>query len=488
MTFSRKIDAIRRTLKGIGKPKANKMRASGLKDVNHLAGLYKEGETASRADAMKFTGADDGWKALKIFESWLGKARDHMAKHQTTTDSAVVESDEELGGDEHMMGDFEPDDDGMEEDEQEEQEEDEVVVLPEDFPSFIDWNGGAFMSAEIADAIAWSYYSYNAPFYKSQMCGLTGKVLCFDQTFYVAKKITATAPDTHQRFRPVESLGSCMNEYGQIIWYAFLHQDENAEEYMEDLKEISKRCPDVQAIYIDNCCTLRNSFGKAFPNVPVCLDPWHWFPRWDHCIAVKTTDPKNYRFRAMLRRALLVIDSEDAAAAYKMFAEKGKSNPKYREVSQYCRNYILPPKITMPAIKAVLDELIAEDTEKRVRLAVLKMKEMGLGLTAEEVLEKKGLVPFFKMDKYYEVMTQQLMHVCRKSTMKLPVTGKGGRTYQKVVHDPAHVCDDSCAAHSCLADPPGVAMNYKYPEYKDHLRGVNKRKPANAPAHLSIPM
>ena len=55
----------------------------------------------------------------------------------------------------------------------------------------------------------------------------------------------------------------------------------------------------------------RAKLQVLFPGVPIQLDLYHWFARWDECIAVKTGTVLSNMFSSQMRDAVLTPLHED---------------------------------------------------------------------------------------------------------------------------------------------------------------------------------
>lgn len=221
------------------------------------------------------------------------------------------------------------------------------------------------------------------------------------------------------------------------------------------------------AIYIDNCCSLRSSYARVFPGVPILLDPFHWFDRWDQAISLSADHPLCSIFHGHLRDALLVPDPTDYAreqannAAARADGKRGKTKT---QMKLACRRTIASPAVARPAICAVLDEWRERDRGIARALA----NEALDGTSAPRCK------PFFFNAKFNDVFRREMRHVCNDLGDSLDAIAK--HTSLKAKHDDAryrgptlpplgsrpnlHTCTAACCACGCLSDPPDVQLSY----------------------------
>lgn len=339
-------------------------------------------------------------------------------------------------------------------------------MQPGPFPKFAEF-GGHHISTYMVDSIAYSFAETNEPYFDAQMTALGGEVLCADQTFEICKKVLATDSATALRFRPFEGFASIMNEYGQVIWYAFVFTKESMRELKPALQILKQRLDKLglkpKVGYVDNCCTVRSAYKEVFGDAfRVLLDPFHWLARWLGCIAVPEGHQLYFSFRAMMSQALMCIDQDDFDAESKKLREAGKP-VSYKAVAPSCRNYILPPEKLLPRVNAVITYWTARDERITARTAEIDTKRQLGSATAEQLEEDLGEL-FFKPFKFTSVYLSQISHICPKT-----VERKGRSTVRNATHT---MCGPDCTG--CLSDPQGINLNVKKPSHKDYISGKQK--------------
>jgi len=263
-------------LKGFGDAKLKKFADAGVKTVEALAKIKVDEHSASR-----FTENKDSWKAKKRLKEWVVDANAFVKKKKSGLEDKVKRAAARMV--------LYKDDDDKSDDESESETKNGDAPPPSPvppFPSFGEF-GCYRLSAYTCDAVGHTIADHEEPCQTALMASLGGKILKLDQTFWTAAKVVAKIPGSTKYFKPYSGLASCMNEYGQIVWFGFVYTKESMNELGPSLDDLSARMkannikddaggngrPD--AIYVDNCCEVRAAYAKHFPGVPALLDCFH---------------------------------------------------------------------------------------------------------------------------------------------------------------------------------------------------------------------
>ena len=204
-----------------------------------------------------------------------------------------------------------------------------------------------------------------------------------------------------------------MNEYAQPMWYGFLTSSTvgDLEPHLKGLLDRHRRLLSdpgwlPSAIYIDNCCdwcvtpslaiataialtlnrllfnltrlhplSRRARLQALFPGVPILLDLYHWFERWDDCVAVKTGTVLSNMFCSHIRDAVLTPILEEYDNAKAALQRKNGKVPKHAEILRYCSRVVLPPA----KLRESVDQCFAFWWSRELRLRMSRMQRHLLG-------------------------------------------------------------------------------------------------------------
>ena len=116
------------------------------------------------------------------------------------------------------------------------------------------------------------------------------------------------------------------------------------------------------AIYVDNCCNagVRAALQRIWPGIPVKLDLYHWFDRWDKAIGMPQHDVRRCVFRAELRGACFVPDRGEYRRI-KARLSAGETRATHRQIISECRRVVPRPAELHANVKAVVDKWVMRD-------------------------------------------------------------------------------------------------------------------------------
>ena len=245
------------------------------------------------------------------------------------------------------------------------------------------------------------------------------------------------------------------------MWYGFHHREDAFEETEPHFAALLARLKKMHgddympsAIYIDNCCSRRTAFNRVFPGVPILLDPFHWFARWDEAISIPSTHKLRWQFRAMLRDAVLVPDPNDVALLTDYYPKKKRG-----EIYGMCRRVVPPPKQLRENIENVLNVFVKRDT---AILAAAAQNEIQGNETDEAMAAVADRPLFFNPKKFASVKKKQMKHVCRVHlNAACPTPGTTPRA----------------ACQGCLSDPPGARLYTSRPAKASRSRRPGRPAP-----------
>ena len=464
-------------LKGMGEGKLKKYKKEGITTIEGLASLK-----ITASIAMKVTGNKVQRHALKTLRDNVAAAKLHLADAKESsakkrkraserpTPPLVLSQPTALAATTtHPVS---------------------VPAFPQPFPSFAEF-GSYSLTAYITKLIAYTVAEHEAPFQDAMMGGLAGNILSCDQTFKVPGRVLAQVPGSKLKFKPATGLCSVVNEYGEVIWYAFVSKKESMNEIIPQLKKLKKQLETAYevehgkplppgenslpfVIYVDNCCEVREKWQSVFPNTPVLLDVFHFCQRLDPCIKVETNHELAWRFRASLRKALCTCDKDDFKQEEERLRLAGKST-NYAEVAKGCRKYVLPPAALRKNFEACWGHWVSRDSilgkHRRAHQALLEhtnpeCPKTGTPLQKAAIIKSLEALPpdLFHPDRAQKCFISSLHHICLKSTKvvdKQVVNAAGKKVVKKErAIDTSHTCDGSCTG--CLSDPEDVNLNFRY--------------------------
>ena len=256
---------------------------------------------------------------------------------------------------------------------------------------------GRKISAYLVDDIAFTVCEDMEPFLSAIILGTLGEVWKFDHSFKCVSNVVASNPlAPRQMVAPFEAFVALMNEIGQPMWYGFLASTSYADLRPHLLRVLARHRRLLEdpnwlpkAIYIDNCCQLRELLQADFPTVPILLDPYHWFERWDACIDQKQGSVLLNVFNAEMRDAVLTPVLEEYDEAYKALEASKKRKPKHAEVLKCCSRVILQPDQLRKSVDAVFEKWF--DRDKRIVVDRCHRKLAGAAESDTHVLLFKSL-------------------------------------------------------------------------------------------------
>ena len=256
---------------------------------------------------------------------------------------------------------------------------------------------GRKISAHLVDDIAFTVCEDMEPFLSAIILGTLGDVWKFDHSFKCVSNVVASNPlAPRQMVAPFEAFVALMNEIGQPMWYGFLASTSYADLRPHLLRVLARHRRLLvdpnwlpKAIYIDNCCQLRELLQADFPTMPILLDPYHWFERWDACIEQKQGSVLLNVFNAEMRDAVLTPVLEEYDKAHKALEVSKKRKPKHAEVLQCCSRVILQPDQLRKSVDAVFEKWF--DRDKRIVVERCHRKLAGAAESDTHVLLFKSL-------------------------------------------------------------------------------------------------
>ena len=196
--------------------------------------------------------------------------------------------------------------------------------------------------------------------------------------------------------------------------------------------------------------------------VTVCLDPFHWFQRWNDCINVPVGSILNILFRSQMRDAVLTPDEED----YRRAKERLPPDTKHSRILLETRRVILPPHKLRSAIDKVINTWMQRDL-RLMQESAQRAINAHCGMDDADTSLRSKAPLFFKMNVLPDVRRRQMAHVCRQLQHQRE---RGANHCKADCTACLHICREECTG--CLSDPPGVDVNFnrqrdadKRPEY-----------------------
>jgi hypothetical protein len=338
------------------------LKKIGLKKLGQLmdAGIY------SARELMEFPGVPPPWsnnrEATRMFQSYRKSASDIFTEREREVkriERSVAELEEQLSEAEAALI-IDRESRRAEGTQQELEEAEAQAPL---FSKMADRNGynAKVLSQERIDCILMTDFLNRKAVSQSKMLGLACEVLKIDFEYKLAKKVHVYS-GIGRSFRPYKSMVVAQNEDNQTVYFKVCQGSESIAEILKGLKALRDRNPSsVKVIYVDNCCNVRDQLQKIFPDVPVKLDPFHWFQRWDQVLYDKKSEEAAI-FRGLMRRAVMVCDNGEYNRAKMVVKTRlvnaGKlspnQEPKHRQVMSEARTVIPPSDILEANVMAVL--------------------------------------------------------------------------------------------------------------------------------------
>jgi len=149
------------------------------------------------------------------------------------------------------------------------------------------WNGrDPPLSSEVITNRFVEDFMRRERFLTSYLASTTGRVLCWDHTYELARKAKINNRSAHA------ALFSVLNEYNQVLACKFV-QGEDMAEAGEVLEEVKHRLQalgveEVDSVYSDRCCQDKGLISELFPHLDgIGLDLFHAIQRLTRCVRKK---------------------------------------------------------------------------------------------------------------------------------------------------------------------------------------------------------
>ena len=216
------------------------------------------------------------------------------------------------------------------------------LQLP-DFPSMTNQLVVRRISEHIIESVLNSNFQSRKAGMQHRMANLGGTILSLDANYKVAQKITVVMKD-QTRTKPFKCLVTVMNEDNMVIWWGLLRSEESITEIEQHLRRLKVRLHRInqrnnqklEAIYVDNCCSIRNKLQSIFgQDVDVLLDLFHWLERWDELLRKPASDGGR-RFKGFMSRAVLVITTKEWEQKRDALAKELGRDPTNTEIALKC--------------------------------------------------------------------------------------------------------------------------------------------------------
>lgn len=114
--------------------------------------------------------------------------------------------------------------------------------------------------------------------YQQQMEAIPCSVLTCDHTFKVSKHIGVVRGSDNAFINQFENLYIALNEHGQVVAWRLTRNTafKEVDDLLIHLKtSLDERGQQLNLIMVDDCCFIRPSYHRVFPDVPVKLDIFH---------------------------------------------------------------------------------------------------------------------------------------------------------------------------------------------------------------------
>ena len=142
-------------------------------------------------------------------------------------------------------------------------------------PQFHDANMLSFPSNDKIMHLFLTEFHEKKPLFEREMSTkLTARIISCDHTFKVSKSIGAFRDCDGQFVAQFQNLFIILNEHKQVLAWRLTRKTSftEVEDLMTDLHE---RYPDLEEIYVDDCCHVRKQYEGIFKNVAIRLDLFH---------------------------------------------------------------------------------------------------------------------------------------------------------------------------------------------------------------------
>ena len=158
----------------------------------------------------------------------------------------------------------------------------------EPFGAFTDpdgWNGrDPPVSGDLVRDRFVEEFNRRQQFLTTYLASTTGRVLCWDHTYELARKAKVNNRSVHP------AVFSVLNEHNQVLGLKFV-QSEEMDEASELLREVKQRLQvlgvnEIDAVYSDRCCQDKRLIMDLFPHLNrIGLDLFHAIQRLTKCIS-----------------------------------------------------------------------------------------------------------------------------------------------------------------------------------------------------------
>lgn len=199
----------------------------------------------------------------------------------------------------------------------------------------------------------------------AKMRNIKAQVLKIDWSHKIAPKVKVYV-GRGKAFSPFKSSVSMQNEDALTIFWKFYSDAESVDLMATDLKKIKQRLAihntTAKAIYVDNCCTVRNKLVRMFLGALVKCDNFHWFVRWDECL-FDLKSQFTVIFRQLMRRAVFLCENEELQRARDHLKTKHGKEPTQKEVFRAAKAIIPPPLELERRVVAAIHALMEKDSQ-----------------------------------------------------------------------------------------------------------------------------
>lgn len=218
--------------------------------------------------------------------------------------------------------------------------------------------------------------------------GLTGKILCGDHTFQVAKVPFAG----HQRM--FEAMYSIMNEHGQVIGY-WMTSTKSLTEIKVELQTVCERYVKLKgndspagpdAFFTDSCCNDREILSQVFPSLRTGSVIFEQVPKTEfqgHTLVCSTPEEVEEACKILSKSSVVGFDIE-----WPVKIDKGVQQSK-AAVLQLCSESKSTEEQTVAIIQ--LSQLAPETLPPTLSalLSDERVKKVGVGIKADAAKLKK---------------------------------------------------------------------------------------------------
>jgi len=257
-----------------------------------------------------------GWSDMvkRQFEHWEQEAK--RAKVELVNLEELVRvNTEALEVEKLVLGGF-LDNDPLEDTGRDAATEEETIPYPLGFSKMKDVKGynARILSASRMESLLMTDFMSGKKLMQSRMMSQPSQTCKLDFSYKIPGKVNVHK-GMGDCFKPFRSMFVLQNKKKQTVYWKCLAGSELIASFKKGLERFRDANPEiVKATWCDNCCSIRNTLQKIFPDAIILLDIFHWTKRWD-LLLCDTKSEEAAIFRGLIKRATFLLPPDEHKSA-----------------------------------------------------------------------------------------------------------------------------------------------------------------------------